>query len=124
MGFTHLEVLLDVLLFLDLDWLYSFFSASPLRWKMLKDAGITVKRPATTRWSAPLDAVCAVKTNLEQILSILDTMAVPDEDDTSDGRKNLLNTIGNFSFISWHSGVLCWRMSIKHKNTYKHLDSA
>lgn len=68
--------------FLFVQELYTFFSASPQRWKLLSDhthrKRLTVKRLFTTRWSARADAVLAIKNNMTEVKNVLLTLSEDD----------------------------------------------
>ena len=55
--------------------LYTFFSASTYRWRVLKEAlgpcGLVVQKLSTTRWSARVDAAVALSKGYEAILAAL-----------------------------------------------------
>nr|XP_022902366.1 zinc finger MYM-type protein 1-like [Onthophagus taurus] len=51
--------------------LYTFFSCSPKRWKVMKDkvSGLTLKPLADTRWESRIEAIKPLRFNLPEILS-------------------------------------------------------
>lgn len=58
-----------------INCLYTFFSASPERWAILKDkTGCSLHRLSETRWSARIAAVRVVATHLPSIIEALDSV--------------------------------------------------
>ena len=72
-----------------MNQLYTYFSASTNRWRVLKEAlgpgGLVVQKLSTTRWSARVDAAAALAKGYDSILEALCEIA-NDADQTADAR--------------------------------------
>ena len=82
---------------------YSFFSASTQRWKvLLKHVPIVVKRVIYTRWSAHYEAVKALQHYFLDVVSALNELWDQNENIDARGQAcGILDAIQRFSFVSF-----------------------
>ena len=86
----------------NIQKLYSFFSTSPLRWKVLQDSsGISLHKTSSTRWSARIDAVRPLVKRPREIHQALNKLK--EEFDLPDELQNevtaLIAWLHSFEFV-------------------------
>ncbi|XP_070379118.1 zinc finger MYM-type protein 1-like [Dermacentor albipictus] len=114
-----------VTFFGTLEAMYKFFSSSPQRWKLLKDAGValTVKNLSQTRWSAHYEAVRAAGRSYELIITTLEALQDAKFNvETRRGALSLIAAVCDFSFLSF---LYFWSEVLQEVNeTQKYLQTA
>ncbi|KAL4085416.1 hypothetical protein QTP88_027275 [Uroleucon formosanum] len=99
--------------FLFLQKLYTFFSASTYRWKLLQDVfsqsdNVSVKRLSDTRWSARAEACSSLNTNWNEIILALSNILKNDieKEVTKSEARGLLNQMDRietaFMVVFWN----------------------
>ena len=84
--------------------LFTFFSCSTHRWSVLKDfVNITLKGHCDTRWSSKADAVKAISTQLDEVITALEKLRdTPTETiDTREDAALIINAIENFNVVTF-----------------------
>lgn len=84
-------------LFGILNRVYTLFSASVKRWKILKDHvnSLTVKRESGTRWEAKIESVKAIRYQIGEVHNALITLAETEKKMTQQSRMKLLPLVKN-----------------------------
>jgi hypothetical protein len=83
--------------------IYSLFSLSTKRWKILQDnvSGLTLKPLSQTRWESRIESIKAIKFQTPQIINALLQLAKTSEDLKTKSEANCLATyeIESFEFL-------------------------
>lgn len=98
-----------------LQAVYAFFSTSTNRWEaLMKHSEITVKRVATTRWSAHHASVKVMAEKFDEVTKAIEELCDPKENlDTKGAAQNLLPAVHNFTFLCY---LFFWNDVLKEVN--------
>lgn len=92
-----------VTFFGTVERVYAFFSSSTHRWSVLKEhVKLMVKGHSDTRWSSKAEAVKALSSQLDGVLSALEKLrdTLSETIDTRQSASLLINAIERFDFVS------------------------